>query len=288
MGDFSCKTKCVCHEQYGGLLCSLTASDLLVKQSMRTNLANTLSILVAYQTADSNSVLSWVNSLYSVVDGPLELSAASQNTAAVILKQLVSSATILGIPSQRISTIFDTLNNIFEAQYYSQSSTQSRRLLNNLVMQSTTDSGSSQTLVLLNSILSSFALLTQSDMVTGQYDVEQIFSQYRLRSTAVSAPVIRGYWSIVVTTPVSVSEASVGISGLIVKLAINDISSQDIKFSLAILTLSSLGATYGILSSPLLVLVENAEEKCSSGCSVSVETSNFEQQYYQNKMDYFP
>jgi hypothetical protein len=92
----TCEGKCQCEEGFVGVDCSLTEEELQSKQALRESLINGLSVTIAADTIDSQSIIGAASTLNSMVSKSDELSAASAFQASLIATEIVKQATEIG------------------------------------------------------------------------------------------------------------------------------------------------------------------------------------------------
>eukprot|EP01032_Pedospumella_encystans_P028993 gene28993-32740_t len=110
-----CTAKCDCVEEFtGSETCSLTASLLLERQSLRLRLVQSITKLIASEDADLESVVGWINTLLQVAQVPDELSEDAAHLLLGAADSIIAAASRLGVSTDIVTSLLTAVDAVVQ------------------------------------------------------------------------------------------------------------------------------------------------------------------------------
>jgi hypothetical protein len=182
LADISCVAVCECLTGYSGTSCDVSASELASRQSIRTQLLDSmLTVVEAESSSESATVSAWSSGLQTLTSAPSELNTDTVSTAIdlanYVLEANVAEGFAFSVVSAGLLAAVDSLAQSATIQSDALATGSSRRAL--------TSSSSAETN--LKQVLDSVATATLTNMVAGEDPSEYETATYRMKVKVFSA-----------------------------------------------------------------------------------------------------
>lgn len=249
-GDPTCSSVCVCAEGFNGAACSLTDAELHAQRSMRSQILQSLTTVVATQNVNSQSLSSWAAALSAVTQSPTELSATAASTAADLAQAIVVSALAAGASIDAVSSLYSSVDTIGQSlstaqpTFPSSSSTSFITLKSpsSRLLASTVTSTSNRTSAQLKRVLDSMSVLASSSMIAGQRPVTTIQTGFRTTSL-VLPPSSTSSSSTSTSTSISLPRSALEVAVNVKQACVTGMTTTSVGSSASAVSLYSLNPT---------------------------------------------
>jgi len=182
VSDVTCVATCHCINKFSGVSCEIDISNLVFRQNTRSTLIMMLYNITHIDNINSQSIVSWSNSLSTLSQNPYELRIKDAAISHYIANDIVSNALLLSDQSyDNLQGVLQSLNAIYSVtifNYISSLSSLSGNILNisgtyYLPLNNLT---AERVLTTLNR----FSNLITNNMVEGQNETKFDYSNFRL------------------------------------------------------------------------------------------------------------
>ena len=203
LGDESCEAICECESGWKGSSCSLTKTDMDLKISLRSELAQNLLDLSTIDEPSLDSVESWISSLSSLVCNVDELVKESTEIASSVTLNILELSSSLNLDSSLMLSVLKSLD-VSTTVLLSSSNSNSLNSNSRIRSRSRYLQSTSSSSTILNA-LDLYGNATISSFVLGQNPVSSIGSSFRVMVDELSENNVK------VSIPQSLWEESTGV-----------------------------------------------------------------------------
>jgi hypothetical protein len=252
-------------------------STLLTKRETRELLLRELYNATTTTDISAPLVSGWISSLNSLTANPTELSTVAAGIASSTATLLLSYATWLNLPYDRLEAVLSTINNIAAATAGTSTTTARARQL------STASAG---LVVTQQALLDSFSSLVVSQIDDAQYDLSWIQDSFRLTCSSV---LLSGSATLSTSPPLTSLESYSGVLSSKMTLTGPGIATTEYTKLCTASTSAKVFAdsvSSSLLANPVSLTVADLSLLCPSGtCKFSVLLPNLESTTYISKSD---
>jgi hypothetical protein len=115
----TCDAVCNCADEYSGISCEISQSQLLTRLAIRTKLIEKLYFVTLADDVNMQSIVSWASSLSSISQNPFEISPTSSSKMKEIAQLIVQHAIDNNWNIyESLETILQTMNAVFSVTKY--------------------------------------------------------------------------------------------------------------------------------------------------------------------------
>jgi hypothetical protein len=265
--DPSCSAQCSCSDEWFGGDCSLSSTDMSVRQAAIGNVTAQISELSTLENPSNSAVSGWLSSISAVTNDPYNLNDASISSVRYIADYIIAGAVSVGMSVESVVSLLDAIDGTAAAVSVATSAgrrNRRRRLLsasNSATVASSVNSTAS--------LLLKYGSFVSSTLVSGQSAVSSVKSTFRITSQlATSSSTDSSTASVSLPTSSLEQIAGVTVSSVQVPLG----SGNSVPMSVLSLS-SALYDNADFNSDPLFLQL--SEAVCSSGsCEVIVVLKN--------------
>ena len=176
VNDFTCEAICHCFHQFTGISCEINPKSLVFRQATRSRLINMLSNVTRTDNINSQSIISWTNSLSALSQNPFEIKVQDVAMSQIIANDIVNNAIALNYQTiDDLEGVLQSLNAIYPVTVFNYILS-TDTIANNSLNHHYNNRTSSE---ILNT-LSLFNNLILNGMVEGQNSSRIVYSNFRM------------------------------------------------------------------------------------------------------------
>ena len=259
VGATDCIAVCRCVDEYAGsATCSLSATELLQKQTLRAQVIQGVASLVALENPDQQVVEGWISSIVASAQVPDELTPVSSSELLRLAQTVLTTATQVGMSTDSLLSLLQVIDSVSQSV---KNANQRRRLYSSIQWPRALSSSAEDntTFSQVETTLTQFKDIALSNILPGQDAVAVTLPQFRLYVAKLTAASREGIASI--SLPQTALESYNGQAQSSISLPLNsaDGSQDSVSVALVSMRVELLNAARGLsgaqqaFSNPLTV-----------------------------------